>query len=156
MTLVEVMGGLALLATLLVATLLARTRYIHQAAVADRRLHAVRAADMLLTGWHQDTRLLPRAGAGIVPGDEQLAWRTQTLASAEATDLGAVVVQLEIVDNRPGAVAGAPLASVEFLVDPAPPPSTAPVVAAQGASKSPAKKKAKLPAPARPKRGAKK
>ena len=112
MTLVEVIGGLALLATLLVATLLARTRYIHQAAVADRRLQAVRAADTLLTAWHQDTRSLPRAGAGIIPGDDQLAWRTQTLPSPEATDLGAVVVQLQILDTRPESAASPPLTSV--------------------------------------------
>jgi hypothetical protein len=155
MTLVEVIGGLALLATLLVATLLARTRYIHQAAVADRRLQAVRAADTLLAAWHQDTRSLPRAGAGIVPGDEQLTWRTQTLPSPEATDLGAVIVQLQILDTRPESAASPPLTSVEFLVDPTPPPTTAPAIAPQD-SKAPAKKKLKSPAPARKTKGAKK
>ena len=42
MTLIEVVGGMGLLATLLVAVLLAKGRYTHQAAIADRRVLAVR------------------------------------------------------------------------------------------------------------------
>ena len=62
MTLVEVVGGLALLATLLVAALLAQGRYMRQAASADRRLQAVTAADALLTSWRLDPRSLPHSG----------------------------------------------------------------------------------------------
>jgi hypothetical protein len=155
MTLVEVIGGLGLLATLLVATLLARSRYVHQATVADRRLQAVAAADALLTTWHQDTRSLPRAGSGLVPGDEELAWHTQTLPNADATDLGAVVVQLQILDTRPQAAASPVLTSVEFLVDPNPPPTTAPTAVLPGQNTM-GTKKVKTPTPARPKKGGKK
>src|SRR5688500_6139833 len=81
MTLVEVVGGLALLGTLLVAVLLARGRYIRQAAIADRRLQAVAAADALLAQWHQDPRSLPRAASGDVPGDGQFTWRTRTVSN---------------------------------------------------------------------------
>jgi hypothetical protein len=158
MTLVEVIGGLGLLATLLVATLLARSRYVHQATVAERRLQAVAAADALLTTWHQDARSLPRDGSGLVAGDQELAWRTQTLSNADATDLGAVVVQLQILDTRPQVAGSALLTSVEFLVDPNPPPTTAPapLVPDSNATKTKGTKKAKTPTPARSKKGGKK
>ena len=158
MTLVEVIGGLALLATLLVATLLARSRYVHQSTVAERRLQAVAAADALLTTWHQDTRGLPRDGSGLIPGDQELGWRTQTLSNADATDLGAVVVQLQVLDTRPQAAGSPLLTSVEFLVDPNPPLTTAPatLVPDNNAKKTKGTKKSKTPTPARPKKGVKK
>jgi hypothetical protein len=158
MTLVEVIGGLALLATLLVATLLARSRYLHQATVADRRLRAVAAADALLTTWHRDTRSLPREGSGLVPGDQYLAWRTQLLPNADATDLGALVVQLQILDTRPQAASSPLRTSVEFLVEPKPAPTTAPatLVPDNNAKNTGGTKKAKTPTPARPKKGGKK
>ena len=66
MTLIEVVGGLALLGTLLVAVLLAKAKYTRQAATADRKLQAVAAADELLTAWRQDPNALPRDGSGPV------------------------------------------------------------------------------------------
>src|SRR5690242_15468676 len=92
MTLVEVVGALALLAALLVALLLAKARCTHQAALAQRRVQAVAAADALLATWHQDPRSLPRAASGTLAGDQQFAWRTQTLSNPAANDLGAAVV----------------------------------------------------------------
>jgi hypothetical protein len=117
MTLVEVIGGLALLATLLVAMLLAKGRYTRQAATADRRLQAVAAADALLTGWHQDATSLSGARAGVVPGDAGLAWRTLVVPNAAINALDARVVRLEIVDNRPHAALNPVLTSVEFVID---------------------------------------
>jgi hypothetical protein len=116
MTLVEVVGALGLLATLLVALLLARARYTHQAALAQRRLQAVAAADALLATWHQDPRSLPRAGSGAVGGEGQLSWRTQRVVSPAVNDMGAAVVRLEILDDRVEAV-NSVIASVEFVVD---------------------------------------
>jgi hypothetical protein len=155
MTLVEVIGGLGLLATLLVATLLARSRYVHQSTVAGRRLQAVAAADVLLTTWHQDTRGLPRDGSGLIPGDRELAWQTRTVPNADATELGAVVVQLQIFDTRPQAAGSPVLTSVEFLVDPNPAPTTAPAAVLRDKGTK-GTKKAKTPTPARPKKGGKK
>ena len=117
MTLVEVVGGLALLATLLVAMLLAKGRYIRQSALADRRLAAVAAADALLTAWHQDASSLARTGAGPISGDDGLSWRTRIVANPAVKELDAQVVRLEILDDRPTAAANPVLTSVEFLVD---------------------------------------
>lgn len=115
MTLVEVVAGLALLGTLLAAVLVVRARYARQSAAAERRLQAVAAADALLAAWHTDPRLLPRYGSGRVDGDAQLAWRTALVPNREVNDLGAQVVHLEILDDRPAA-ASAVLTSVEFVV----------------------------------------
>jgi type II secretory pathway pseudopilin PulG len=118
MTLVEVVGGLGLLATLLVAILLAKARYTRQAADADRRLQAVAAADALLTAWRQDPRSLPRAGSGMVAGEGRFSWRTRTIANAAISEVGATVVRLEILDDRPEAAANPAVTSVEFVVEP--------------------------------------
>jgi hypothetical protein len=117
MTLVEVVGALGLLATLLVALLLARVRYTHQAALAERRLQAVAAAEALLATWHQDPRSLPRAGGGAVAGERQFLWRTQSALNGAVNELGAAVVRLEILDDRPEAPANPVITSVEFVVD---------------------------------------
>jgi hypothetical protein len=112
MTLVEVIGGLALLATLLVALLLARGRFTHQAALADRRLAAIGAADALLTSWHQDPASLMRGGSGTIAGNDDLFWRTHIVDSPAVNQLDAQVVRLEILDNRQQI-----LTSVEFVAD---------------------------------------
>src|SRR5829696_1110368 len=84
MTLLEVVAGLALLASLLGALVIAKARYVRQAAAADRRVEAVAAADALLAGWHQNPRSLPRdfSGSGDAPGDRRLAWRLRPVANA--------------------------------------------------------------------------
>src|SRR5687767_11024896 len=79
MTLVEVVGALALLGVLLVGTLLAKARSTRQAALADRRLEAVAAADALLTAWRRDPQSLARSGGGRVSGEADLSWRTRTV-----------------------------------------------------------------------------
>src|SRR3954467_14361499 len=91
MTLLEVVAGLALLASLLGALLMAKVRYARQSAAADRRIQAVAAADALLAAWHQEPRSTPRDGSGVVPGDAQFAWRTQTVTNPGIEDLGGQV-----------------------------------------------------------------
>jgi hypothetical protein len=126
MTLLEVVAGLALLASLLAALVMAKARYARQAAAADRRVEAVAAADALLAGWHQDPRSLPRdfSGSGAVPGDRRLAWQMRPVANAGVEELGGRVVRLEVLDER---LAPPPvLVAVETVVgEPAKGPTTA-------------------------------
>jgi len=150
MTLVEVVGALGLLATLLVALLLARVRYTHQAALAERRLQAVAAAEALLATWHQDPRSLPRAGSGAVPGERQFSWRTQSVPSPAVNELGAATVRLEILDDRPEAPANPVITSVEFVVDQEIPGTGAAAAAAAAAAEK--AKSAKPQASAKPKK----
>jgi hypothetical protein len=126
MTLLEVVAGLALLASLLGALVMAKARYVRQAAAADRRVEAVAAADELLAGWHQNPRSLPRelSGSGAVSGDRRLAWRLRPVANAGVEELGGRVVRLEVLDER---LAPPPvLVAVETVVgEPAQSPTTA-------------------------------
>jgi hypothetical protein len=117
MTLVEVVGALALLATVLVALLLGKARYTHQAALAQRRVQAVAAADALLATWHQDPRALPRAGSGAVAGEQQFSWRTLSVSNVQVNEMGAAVVRLEILDDRPEMAGNSIVTAVEFVVD---------------------------------------
>jgi type II secretory pathway pseudopilin PulG len=150
MTLIEVVGGLALLGTLLVAVLLAKAKFTRQAATADRKLQAVAAADELLTVWRQDPNALPRDGSGPVAGDRQLSWRTRTVANREVAALGAQTVRLEVLDDR---AAGAVLATVEIVVEPLAPAgggNAAGMKADTGNRTANTRKKATAPQPKRP------
>src|SRR5688500_5727143 len=98
MTLVGVVGALALLGVLLVGTPLAKARSTRQAALADRRVEAVAAVDALLTAWRRDPQSLARSGGGRISGDAGLSWRTRTVPDAAVQELGAAVVRLEILD----------------------------------------------------------
>jgi hypothetical protein len=130
MTLLEVVAGLALLASLLGAVVMAKGRYARQAAAADRRLQAVAAADALLAGWHLNPRSLPQAfsGSAAVPGDAGLAWRLRPVANGGVEELGGRVVRVEILDERvtPSPVIVAVETVVEEPADVAKPPATRP------------------------------
>ena len=109
---------MGLLATLLVALLMAKARYTRQAAAAHRRLQAVAAADALLSAWHQDPQALPRSGGGVIFGDSGFSWRTQGIPNAVVNDMGAAVVRLEILDDRTEAAGNPVITSVEIVVEP--------------------------------------
>jgi hypothetical protein len=117
LTLVEVVAGLALLATLLVAVLGTKARVTRQWAHANRKLEAVAAADRLLAAWWATPATFPRKNSGSVPGDAGLNWRTTPVGNDAVRPLGASVVRLEIVDERQPAAAGAVLATVEVVLD---------------------------------------
>src|SRR4051812_18319241 len=99
LTLVEVVAGLALLSTLLVAVLSTKARVTRQWAHAQRKLEATAAADKLLAAWWATPAAFPRRSAGTVPGDGGLAWRTAPVANEVVRPLGASVVRLEIIDE---------------------------------------------------------
>jgi hypothetical protein len=126
LTLLEVVAGLALLSTLLVAVLTTKARVTRQSAHAQRRLEAVTAADRLLAGWWRDVKRFPREGGGRVPGDAGLAWRTTPVANAPVNAMAASVIRLEVIDVRNQDMRGAVLASVEVVLDDAPGPDTSP------------------------------
>src|SRR3954447_2506410 len=79
LTLVEVVAGLALLATLLVAVLTTKARVTRQWTHAQRKLQDVSAADRLLADWWPRRDDFPRQSSGTVPGDARLRWRTMTV-----------------------------------------------------------------------------
>ena len=96
MTLVEVLTGLVLLSTLLVAMITARGRYLKQWGHADKRVEAVERADALLSAWWQDLETFPKTGCGPISGTRGWRWRTRVVKSEEATKLNSTIVRLEI------------------------------------------------------------
>ena len=60
LTLIEVVAGLALMSSILVAVLFLKSRYARQQAIADHHLKSLSAADALLSIWWQDPKYFPR------------------------------------------------------------------------------------------------
>ena len=89
----EVMAGLALLATVLVALLQIEARSRRQTAHAERHAQAVKVADALLTEWWQLPQGLPRAGGGVVQSDPSLTWRTTTIDDATVNELSGQMIE---------------------------------------------------------------
>ena len=112
-TLVEVLGALALLGTLLVWLIVGQARLVRQTGRAQRKIEAVKIADQLLTTWWQNRTNFPYQGSG--PAGPDLIWQTRIIERPELTALGAEVVRLDIVDQRPEA-AGTSLTSVEVVL----------------------------------------
>ena len=124
LTLVEVVAGLALLSTLLVAVLTTKARATRQWSHAQRKLEAVAAADRLVTNWWQDLDRFPRRAAGRVPGQSGLAWRTTPVAKPELAGLMVSVIRVEVLDESAvGDARRSALASVEVVLDDDRPPA---------------------------------
>jgi hypothetical protein len=112
-TLVEVVAGLALLASLLTALLLARARYSQQWVLANQRLAAVQLADELLAEWWTEPQELPRADQGVLDEQRGWKWRTQVIQNHAADSIGVEVIRLEILQEDPEAI---PLATLEIVL----------------------------------------
>src|SRR5947207_9417863 len=86
-TLVEVLAGLLLLATVLASALIARGRFLRQWAEADQRLAAAHAADAMLATWlgaPASSLVVPAQGA--VPDLVGYSWRTRWAPKSRDAD----------------------------------------------------------------------
>ncbi len=115
MTLIEVVAGLAILATVLSSIIAIKVRTVHASRLAGQRRAAVSAADALLSTWWQDRSAFPRAASGPVPGHADLVWQTQTLPNPTARTLGADVVRLDLFSGN-HLQGGESLVSVEVVL----------------------------------------
>lgn len=115
-TLIEVLGGLALLSALLVAILMAQAGYTRQAATAERRLRAVSAADELLQGWWREPERFPVSTGGAIAGDAGLAWRTRVVSATGLQNLEARVVRLDVFDTFNPSRDETPLVSLDIVL----------------------------------------
>jgi prepilin-type N-terminal cleavage/methylation domain-containing protein len=101
LTLIEVVAALVLLGTILFSVTIARGRFMRQWADAERQLQATRAADALMTDWlGGPPSQVPRASQGPLAGVADAYWRTLTLPDPAARQLGAVIIRLELIDQR--------------------------------------------------------
>lgn len=117
-TLVEVVVGIALLATLLVMILLAFRAHATQIRQAQDRLEAIRLADTLLAVAWSGSGTLHAGQQAELPDHPGWLWRVVPGASPLPPALsGGTIVQLEIVAREPG-VSDRRLTQVELLVSP--------------------------------------
>lgn len=123
-TLIEVLAGLALLATLLAGLMSVQGRHARQGREAARRLEATAAAERLLSGWWLEVSELPRRGAGEVAGASGMTWRTQVTDAKLPEGLAGQVVRLEILESSQGE--NRVLTRVELLLPPEALPPEAP------------------------------
>lgn len=104
LSLVEVIVGLALLATLVVGLFSALTLHQRQIHRAERDLHAQQIADRLLSSWFSvplGVSPVPRWSQGAVPGEPRWLWRTRPVGLVRVERRVVEVVRLEIVETLP-------------------------------------------------------
>lgn len=126
-TLVEAMVGGLLMASLLVAILMAMGKMSVQSRRAEDRIAACAMLDTLLEQWWRDQRQLPRNKSGQVPGHAGWSWQTRTINNPDVQPLHAEVLAVELFSPQP--VDSQPAARVELLL---PPPEETPDAGAGG------------------------
>ncbi len=121
LTLVEVVAGLALMATLLVSVLVIKARLTHSMAAAEARSRAVTAANAMLTDWWATPATFPVGRSGVVPGYPGLNWQTRVVPNPAAERLVSRIVRLDIAAAEPTTPTPAALTSVDVLLPLEPP-----------------------------------
>lgn len=114
-TLIEVVLGLVLMATLLVGILLAIGRHQHIHRLSAERNAAAELADNLLTDWFASPQGVPLSGYGTLPSMPRWSWRTSVVANRTVVGRVFPVVELEIFSSTPSPVGRPALLSIEIL-----------------------------------------
>lgn len=96
-TLLEVIVALALMATVLVSSILAFARHHEQLKSADQRLEAVRIADGIVSQMIATQDGVPLRGQGAVLGKANWYWRTETVGATQIANVPLLVVRFQIV-----------------------------------------------------------
>lgn len=100
-TLIEVLFGLVILATLLATAVTARGRFLRQAADAQRKARLIEALDAQLDQWFAPTiPAVPLNGSGTLDALPGGQWRTQSSTSTAAAALGCTSVHVEASDDQ--------------------------------------------------------
>jgi len=101
MTLIEVLGGLALLGSVFAAILIAHGRLTQQYDRARRQQQAIAAADWLLLRWHEADIRLTRPDSGQFTNQAGLRWQRRLLpATPKLEKLGARKVRVTVSDEQ--------------------------------------------------------
>ncbi|MFK7738312.1 MAG: prepilin-type N-terminal cleavage/methylation domain-containing protein [Pirellulaceae bacterium] len=95
LTLIELVVGLVLLATVLVSILLASARYEKSSRLAKNRRQAVQLADNLLASWFDSPRGIPIQAKGRF-GIEDFVWQTQLVRNDQLFGRGVRIVRLDV------------------------------------------------------------
>ena len=93
LTLIEVVAGIAILATLLVSILVAHKIHAEQLRKAQQRLAAIEELDRLLAEWSATGTWQPVGTEGEL---EELQWRVVASDARVPDELGAEIVRVEV------------------------------------------------------------
>lgn len=113
-TLLEVVAAIGLVASLLVAVLVAYDRLAKQTLRGRLRLEAIAAAEQLLSDWSMTQPMTLPAAEGTVAGNQQLKWRLVSRSQEGLDPWGVQVATLKVYDGAPDDQKQA-LATLEFL-----------------------------------------
>ncbi len=97
-TLLEVVAGLTLMASVLVASLLSFSAHYQQRRIAESKLAAVDIADQLLHDLSARREGIPDAGRGIIPGRRNWFWQTRVIGVAAPAQVLVRVIRFEVVE----------------------------------------------------------
>ena len=97
-TLLEVVVGLTLMASVLVGSLLAFSAHQKQRRHAEAKLAAVSLADQMLHQFTASRDGIPALGRGPIPGKPTWFWRTSVVGTQAPAEVLLKVIRLEIIE----------------------------------------------------------
>jgi type II secretory pathway pseudopilin PulG len=104
-TLIEVIAGLTLMATVLVGSLLSFAAHQKQRRFADAKIAAVTIADDLLHVMSNSPDGIPATGRGRIPGQRNWFWQTSVVGAMAPAQTPIRVIRFEIMEqSSPGQI----------------------------------------------------
>ena len=98
-TLLEVIVGLTLMATILVRSLLAFAAHQGERRFADNKIAAVAIADDMLNWMSGTPEGIPAIGRGLVPGKPNWFWQTSIVGATAAANVPLRVIRFTIIEQ---------------------------------------------------------
>ena len=99
-TLVEVVVGLTLLATVIVSSLLAFSKHQKQIRLARSKIAAVQIADDLLNRMSASRTGIPPASSGPIQEHPTWSWRTSVTAETLRAPIAMQIIKLQILERE--------------------------------------------------------
>ncbi len=113
-TLLEVIVGLTLMATVLVGSLLSFAAHRRQRHLADNKILASAFADELLNVMTTSSDGIPNRGRGPVPGRPRWYWQTNSTTAIVVAEIPLRVIRFEIIEQT-GTGSVRPLVSIDVV-----------------------------------------
>jgi prepilin-type N-terminal cleavage/methylation domain-containing protein len=112
-TLVELLVGMMLLASLAVVSLQGFKAHKQQLRTAEQRILAANELDLLMTTWSALPNGFPINSQGLIAPDRTWIWRTQLIEPRKIFGQDKLLVRAEILEDA--SVNGKSLATIDFL-----------------------------------------
>jgi type II secretion system protein I len=101
-TLIEVVVGLTLMATVVVASLLAFSAHQKQIRKARSKMAAIQITDNLLNRMSANRTGIPPSATGIIAEHPNWFWRTSVTAETSQSQIPLRIIQLQIFERQTG------------------------------------------------------